>query len=96
MSITYFYSLTPREFNNIQQGYNERREAESNERLILARRLMFAVLAPYKKGMTEESLWPLDIDKQHDVEARDEADMVKQLQDSIDFWARIDAARAKA
>lgn len=96
LDINYFYSLTPREFANIQKGYDQRREAESNERLILARRLFFAVLAPYKKGLTEESAWPLDIDNKHDASKRDDEQLVKDLQEAIEFWERVDAARAKA
>ena len=98
LDINYFYSLTPRQFANIQKGWSERRDAEQKERLILTRRLMFASLAPYSKGLTEQSLWPLDFEKEliEKSNLRDDAKIAEALKESLEFWARVDAARGKA
>lgn len=98
LDINYFYSLTPRQFANIQKGMFEKRDAEQKERLILVRRLMFASLAPYSKGLTEQSLWSFDFEKELIEKAnhRDDAEIAKQLEESIAFWQRVDAARGKA
>lgn len=98
MQIDYFYSLTPRQFNNIQVGYNDRRDAEQKERLILVRRLMFSALAPHSKGLTEQSLWHFDFenDMLDQANERDNEQLAEQLEKSIEFWQRVDATRGKA
>lgn len=59
LTIDYFYSLTPRQFFNIQRGWLERRNAESMERMLLTRKIMLTNLMPWSKGLTEEKIWPI-------------------------------------
>lgn len=98
LSIDYFYSLTPRQFTNIQKGWSDRRDAEQKERFILTRRLMFAALAPHSKGLTEQSIWPLEFENEllDEVEQRDDEQMAKDLEEVRLFWERYDAIKAKA
>lgn len=98
LDIEYFYSLTPRQFSNIQKGWADRRDGEQKERLILVRRLMYAALAPHSKGLTEQSIWPLDFEKDllDKANERDEAQMIKELEAAAAFWERYDAGKAKA
>lgn len=59
---------------------------------------MFASLAPYSKNITEQGIWPLDFDNEmlEKVKDRDDAQIVEDLQKSIEFWERIDAIRGEA
>lgn len=61
----------------------QRRDAESRERIILTRKLMWSNLAPWSKGITEEKLWPLDfLDKTEPATLPTE----DELQKSIERW----------
>lgn len=60
LDIDYFYNLTPRQFANIQKGWALIRDADSKERIVLTRKLMYAALAPWSKNLTEDKLWKLD------------------------------------
>lgn len=97
LNVDYFYSLTPRQFQNIQIGWMDRREAESRERILLTRKVMFAALAPWGKGLTEDKIWPLDFEKQIQSKSnqKSERQMQIDLDESLKFWARIDAMRSK-
>lgn len=53
-------------------------------------------MAPHsKKGTTEQDLWPFDFEKEtlHTRSLEDEIEEAKKLQESIEFWERVDAAR---
>ena len=96
LEINYFYNLTPRQFINIQKGWSDRRDAESKERMIYTRRLMFAFLQPYaKKGLTEQSLWPFDWENEKQLERSEEESeaMAKELEATIKRWEERDKKR---
>ena len=47
LKIQYFYSLTPRSFYNISEGYRKKEEEALKLKLILNRDLEFAIVSPY-------------------------------------------------
>lgn len=67
LEIGYFYSLTPRQFVNIQKGYANKKEQEMRLQMVLNRRLEFAIVAPYldkAKKLTEQTWRPFDWEKE--------------------------------
>lgn len=98
LDINYFYNLTPRQFTNIQKGWSDRRDAESKERMIYTRRLMFAFLQPYAKNLTEQKLWPFDWESESVLERSvEESDaMAKELEATIKRWEQRDKKRQAA
>lgn len=95
LTFDYFYSLTPRQFYNIQKGYSDRREAESNERLILTRRIMYASLMPWSKNLNEQDVWKFDWETNAQIERGEEADklLAQQLEETEKYWQSIDERR---
>lgn len=95
LNVDYFYSLTPRQFQNIQIGWNHKRDAEMNMQMILTRRIMWSNLAPYSKGLTEQGLWPLYFEEDHLKEFSEEEfeKQLAELEESKKRWEKIDAAR---
>lgn len=90
LDINYFYSLTPRQFGNIQRGWADRRDAESKERLILTRRLMYSNLVPWSKNLNEQKLWPFDWETEtQDLSTPSE----DELEASKKRWEMRDALR---
>jgi hypothetical protein len=47
ISITDFYDLTPRQFNNIVIGYDRKEEQNLKTKMVLNRDLEFAIVSPY-------------------------------------------------
>lgn len=93
LNIHYFYSLTPRQFSNIQRGWADRRDAESKERLILTRRLMYSNLVPWSKNLSEQKLWPFDWENEiQEFNTPSEDD----IEASIKRWELRDAKHKKA
>jgi hypothetical protein len=82
LRVDYFYSLTPRQFNNILEGWNLKRDAESKERQIYTRKLMYASLVPWSKNLKEKDLWPFDWeDESPGIISEDE---IKALEERIE------------
>jgi len=98
LNVNYFYSLTPRQFHNIHKGYNDKREAESNERLLLTRKLMFSTLLPWSKNLTEQDIWKFDWE-QTALKNRLGLD-VKEIEQDIEatkkYWEDIDKRKNQA
>lgn len=93
LTIDYLYSLTPRQFFNIQKGWNDRRVNESNERLILTRKIMFAALLPHTKKehqLTEKDIWTLPFEVE---EKTPESQLIADLEAAEKYWEQIDKRR---
>ena len=56
LEVSYFYSLTPRQFANILDGYNEKTEAQMRRQYEMTRMIMYASLVPWQKITPEEIL----------------------------------------
>lgn len=94
LNIDYFYSLTPRQFYNHQKGWSDVRDAESKERMIYTRRLMYASLAPWAKNLKEQDIWKFDFDEAYpEIEEKDEATVAMELEETLRFWEEIDRKR---
>lgn len=98
----YFYSLTPRVFSNISEGYNQRVESELQNGWIQTRKMMFAFLRPHlkNKNATEIDLFRFpweneerDISGLEEIETEDQAEKVIQEQKA--FWEKMDQKRKK-
>lgn len=92
LKINYFYSLTPRQFFNHVKGWSDLRDAESKERMIFTRRLMYSNLAPWTKGLKETDIWPFDFEKDNN-DRKDHEILKEELQQTLDYWDEIDRRR---
>lgn len=74
LKLNYFYSLTEREFNNIVLGYRKKEEENFKIKLVLNRRLEFAIIAPHldkkHKSLTPEKYMPFAWENEQDLEDR--------------------------
>lgn len=98
LTISYFYSLTLRQFLNIQKGWSDKRDADAKMQMVLTRKMMFAALSPWGKNLTEEKVWPFDWENEQQ-EQRTEAEtaqMEKELEASKKRWAERDARMLKS
>lgn len=85
--------MSYRAFVNALKGYRNKAERESNERLVIMRKLMYASLLPHlKKGAKETDLMQFDFEKPA-INAMTEAEF-KELEKEIEavkaFWAQQD------
>jgi len=100
LNYDYFYSLTPRVFFNIHEGYNLRVELEYKDNWLRTRKLMFAMLKPHlkRKDATETDLFCLPWENENvaDKEA-EEIETFEQAEkiylEQKEYWAEIDKRR---
>ena len=89
LTLDYFYSLTPREFNNILVGYRAKEESQFRNGWEQTRMLMHIMVLPnLKKGskLTPMQLLPFDWDNKVKPEPiKDE----KLLKKRHDFWDKV-------
>lgn len=92
LTIDYFYSLTPRQFQNTLKGWRDLRDAESKERMIFTRRIMYATLMPYKKNLQEQEVWPFEWEKTTVISRTEEEEkqMLSDLDATIKRWEERD------
>lgn len=95
----YFYTLTPRVFSNISEGYNQRRESEVQISWSQTRKMMFAFLRPHlkNKNATEQDLFKFPWEEQtNEIEEEiieNEAQANEILQKQKTFWEKLDSKR---
>lgn len=97
----YFYSLTPRVFSNISDGYAQRVEAEMQTSWIQTRKMMYAFLRPHLKNRnaTEQDLFlfPWENDPKQDDEDDIEIETAEQAEQfrlqQVEFWENLDKKR---
>lgn len=94
LNLNYFYSLTPRQFYNIQKGFGKRSEDQLKDQLILNRRLAFTFVSPYlkDKNLTEEKWMPLYFEKQKTSKEYLEQ-QIELVEKQKAFWAKVDASK---
>lgn len=95
LDIDYFYNLTPRQFHNIEKGINQKRDAESKERMYLTRRLMYCSLAPHSKNLKEESIWDIEaiFNPDEPLENKTETELLAEQNAMKERWAQRDAKK---
>lgn len=99
LTYDYFYSLTPRVFFNIHDGYNQRVEMEYKDNWLRTRKLMFAMLKPHlkNKNATETDLFAFpwenvdDVVEDNLIQTTDQADQI--LKEQEQYWEAIDRER---
>lgn len=100
MTVDYFYSLTPREFDNACYGYRKQQEIQMQAQWSQTRMIMWAALAPHQKkgsNLTPQKLMVFDWEKNNPetpgfTSPEDEA---AAIQKSIEMWNRLDAVKEK-
>jgi len=97
LTVDYFYSLTPRLFSNIVDGYVKRENRQNQRSWEQTRLLFFSVLKPYlkEKSVTAEKLLPFEWDK---IKVNDTADfnpdeVAEIIRKQKEFWAKADKTR---
>ena len=99
LGIKEFYKLTPRQFSNILKGYRNKEDNLSKERWIIARKLMYAAMAPYlNKSVKETDLIPFSWEKDtlENLSEESELEMILAIEESKKFWQQWDEKKATA
>ena len=93
LSYNEYSDLSYRSFINVIKGYRSRVEKESNERLIIMRKIMYASLLPHlKKGAKETDIMLFDFEKNavKKMTEEDFAVLEKEIEAVKAFWATQD------
>jgi hypothetical protein len=87
-----FYEYTPLEFFALREGFVNIRDADSQERLLLTRKLMWASLAPYSKRLKEQDIMKFEFELQAQEKAAklDSEETKKELEQAMNFWKQYD------
>ena len=93
ISLFDFYRLTPRQFQNLFEGYSERRESDFRERWEQVRWLSFyAAAGNLKRGTTPDKLLDFPWEKKVGDVVLPTQEEIKQAQD---YWELIDKKRGE-
>lgn len=89
MSISYLYSLTPRQFDNIQQGWNANLEMSTKTSWEQTRKLFEVIIRPHLKDKNKTAFdllpFPWDIKEKESEEKEQES-----FEEMADRWSEID------
>jgi len=93
-----FYSLTPRSFTNIVNGFRNRQYEEAKISWEQTRYLFYATLKPHLKGNPSlKKIMPLPWDSEEiedEKEIIETAEQAEQiLQEQTEYWANVDRKR---
>lgn len=93
LDINYLYSLTSRQFSNIQNGWNAQQEMQTKTSWEQTRQLYDAVIRPNLKDKekTAKEIMPFPWDKEEDVVENEKVIEEKSSQEMEDRWAYIDS-----
>lgn len=92
-SLFEFYLLTPRQFQNIFEGYLDKRESDSRQRWEQVRYLSFyAAAGNLKKGTTPDKLMAFPWDKELPPVVLPTQEEIKKTQE---YWELIDKKRGE-
>jgi len=81
---------------NIVNGYQKKKDYESRERWVIARKMMHASLTPYLKDEMSEiefMQFPWEEDLAKKLEEQYDESYLQKIQESIQMWERIDSQR---
>lgn len=97
LTVDYFYTLTPRLFSNIVEGFIRREKRLNQTNWEQTRLLFYSILKPYlkDKSVTAEKLLPFEWDK---LKVNDTSDFNPDEAEEIikkqkEFWAKADKTR---
>ena len=92
LELHYFYTLTPRQFYNIVEGYATKKETAFKDRWERTRLIAFYSAFNFEsknKKMIPTEFYPLPWEKEM-------ATAVKQTPEEVaEYWKKVDAARGK-
>lgn len=93
LDIDYLYSLTSRQFSNIQNGWNTQQEIQTKTSWEQTRQLYDAVIRPHLKDKekTAKEIMPFPWDEEEEVVKVDKIIEEKSYQEMEDRWAYIDS-----
>ena len=88
LNVDYFYRLTPREFANTVNGYRKREDNLSRERWMIARKIMWASLAPNSKNLKENQIleFPWEVELQEEFTEEDNAVLLEEIEKVEEFY----------
>lgn len=89
LDIGYLYSLSPRQFYNIQKGFMEKEELNAKTSWEQTRKLFFAVLKPHLKKATikENELMPFPWDVEEGLDGLvSKSDTVEDIEAVKERW----------
>lgn len=88
LNVDYFYRLTPREFANAVNGYRKREDNLSRERWMIARKIMWASLAPNSKNLKENQIleFPWEVELQEEFTEEDNAVLLEEIEKVEEFY----------
>lgn len=90
LTLNYFYSLTPREFDNIVIGYRRKEETQYRTGWEQSRFIVQTLIAPHlKKGSKFDYKFPWE---EGAVPVKDKKQLAKEAKA---FWDNVDAERIK-
>jgi homoserine kinase len=96
-TVDYFYTLTPREFDNACFGYRRAQEAQMQLSWTQTRQIMWAVLTPHQKkgaNLTPQKLMQFDWEKDNPdaLGLGNDADAAA-IAESIAMWEKLDSKK---
>lgn len=97
-TIAYFYSLTPRQFDNILEGYRRKEEAKIKLKYELNRDLEWAIISPYLDDKNPKHPATILEYRQFPWETplqTIEMKQPKKPEEHQAFWDALDAKKAK-
>lgn len=95
MTFDEMYSLTPRSFFNAVNGFRKKEDAQSKERWIITRELMFSILSPYlEKGVEKQDVLPFEWEQKQlkQLAAQKAKNIEADFKKHTEFWNRQDKA----
>lgn len=90
LSISYFYNLTPRQFQNIVNGYSRKSERLSKEKWEQTRWICFYTSGPHSKKINklkDTILFPWDEEGEIKIDNRTPEEQLKSIKKA---WEKID------
>lgn len=99
LGFDYFYSLTPRVFNNVIEGYDRKSKADVELYLFGVRRIAYASLLPYvSKSSVLRERDILELPSERGKEDEEEVDLgavAEQVEKDKEFWEKVDKSKQK-
>ncbi|MGQ7945007.1 hypothetical protein [Flavobacterium sp. WC2509] len=96
LSVTYFYSLTYREFQNTVNGFRKYEDAKSREQWVMTRKVMWSALRPYQTESFKETdvqEFPWEKDLINKISEKEYQEMLEVERISKAFFDKYDSKK---
>lgn len=97
LTVSYYYSLTQRQLQNIVNGYQRKEDLLSRERWQISRKIMFAYMCKYMELNAKETdiiTFPWETKLVEKLTEEEEVELLEQQKASELFFANWDARKA--